>query len=644
MNSSRFLFWLRAGFFLALSACAFAQSSRFILRSQRPGGFLWSIASDGTHLVTVGTGGRILSSNDGVVWNARASGVTDWLVGVAHGYDRFIAVGENGRILTSTTGDTWTVVANVPTTQRLNNVFYGFLSPGADSRGLWVAVGEAGTALVSRDQGATWRAGTTGVTGWLRGLTYLVTRSYLFNPTGGGTSGLSTTVGVGENAFVACGQGGKIITSVDGLTWTALNSGATEDLEAMTGTYSTVPIYVFGFNHAVAVGGSGVVRNYDGPNAYFSGDFPNGYHGPPPTLPAYSNWTTGSFGVSSGVRLRGLARNSPGTYPDRSTPILLASGENGVVVIEGVPQATGVTQNLVASVYHQNRFYVVGEDETILQQADPVFLSTLGNLSTRGGAGGTRGILIGGVVVGGSAPKRVLLRAAGPGLSGFAINGVMPQPSITGYDSAGHVIGANSGWADDPALAAAAASVGAFAFSPGSKDAAMVLTLPPGSSTFFVQPVPGTAPGVALFEAYDIDPPSNTGPQLLNVSTGGFVGGGAETLIGGFVISGTSRNNVLVRGIGPSLRGFGVTDAVDDSAITVYRGAQVIATNDDWGANPNATQLSFTFAQVGAFDLAASSKDAALILSNLAPGAYTVVLSGKGAVSGRGMIEIYELP
>lgn len=633
---------LRLALFLALVLAAAAQSPRFVVRHQRAGGFLWSIASDGPRLVTVGTGGRILSSTDGVVWNARVSGVTDWLVGVAYGYDRFIAVGDNGRILTSATGETWTLVPNVPTTARLNNVFYGARGPGSANVGLWVAVGEQGTALVSTDRGVTWRAGSTGVSGWLRGLAYLVTRTYLFSPNGGGTSGLGTIRGAGENAFVACGQGGKIVASVDGLTWIALNSGTTEDLEALTGTYSTAPIYVYGLNHAVAIGANGVVRTYDAPNSYFTGKFGVGYSGPPPTLPDYAAWGAGSFGVPDDVRLRGLARHTgDGDY---RTPILLASGERGVVVMEGHPLPSGVTQNLVASVYHGSKFYVVGEDETILQQADSVYLSTLGNLSTRGAAGDTRGTMIGGVVVGGTVPKRVLVRAAGPALGAFGIPGFMPRPSLAAYDAGGQNFATNSGWANDPALATAAHAAGAFAFAPDSNDAALLLTLPPGNTTFFVQPLAGTAAGVALFEAYDADPPSNAAPRLLNASTSGYVGSDTETLISGFVISGTSRGNILIRGIGPTLRTFGVTDAVADCAITVYRGSQIIATNDDWGTSANLTQLSFSFTQVGAFGLEEVSKDAALVLSNLVPGPYTVVLTAKNAATGRGLIEIYELP
>jgi hypothetical protein len=589
----------------------------------------------------VGTQGRILTSTDGVLWNTRTSGVTDWLVGVAYGFNRFVAVGDNGRILTSSDGQAWKTIPNVPTTARLNNVYYGFSGPNLSREGLWVAVGEGGTALVSSDNGETWRAGNTGVNGWLRGLTHMVTRSYLHAPVGGGTAGLSSIRGVGENAFLATGQGGMIIASVDGIAWTRLNSGTTEDLEAVTGTYSSGVYQVYGPGHAIAIGSNGAIRAYDAPHASYFGNILQPYFGPTP-LPAYSSWTTGTLGVTSDVRLRGLARNS--NVIDYRTPILLASGERGVVLIEGQQEDAGVTENLVASVYHNNKFYIVGENEIILQQAGSSFLSRLGNLATRGAAGGNRGALIGGLVIGGGEAKRMLLRAVGPGLNGFAVPGSMPQPILTAFDFTGRSISSSAGWADAPEIAAAARSVGAFALQPGSRDAAVVTTLQPGSYTVDIQPSAGTPAGVALFEAYDLDASSNSGARLVNLSTRGYVGGETEPLIGGLVITGASRGNVLIRGIGPTLRSFGVMDAVTDCVIAVYRGTQVLASNDDWGTNDNSSQLSFTFVQVGAFELAGDSKDSALLLSGLAPGAYTVQLTARNANTGTGLIEIYELP
>ena len=638
---SFFAFRLRRAAIVALLlsvSLAHGQSSDWILRNRRPGGFLWSIASRqvwasfGT-LVAVGTQGRILSSTDGVVWNARPSGVTDWLVGVTFGGGRFIAVGDNGRILSSPDGVTWTIVPNVPTTARLNNVLY------ANDR--FVAVGEGGTALVSTDGGTTWQVGSTGATGWLRGLAHLVTRSYLYAPYGGGTAGLGAIRGVGENAFVACGQGGKIIVSVDGVTWNEMRSGTTEDLEAVTGTYARGLYGVQGMNHAVAIGSSGVVRRYDAEIAYYYGNYMTGYNGPPPTLPAYADWTSGSLGVTSDVRLRGLGRKASSDY---TAPILLASGERGVVLLEDRQENTGVEQNLVAAIYHGDKFYVVGEDEVILQQAASVFPARLGNLAARGPAGASRCTMIGGVAITGDAPKRVLVRGVGPTLGTFNVSGAMPQPTLVGYDATGHMVGTNSGWADDATVASAALSTGAFTLPAGSRDAALLLTLTPGNYTFHLNPAPGSAGGVALFEAYDADAPSATGPRLANISTRGFLGRDSETLIGGFVISGTSRNNVLVRGIGPTLRNYGVTDAAAECEIAVYRNAQLIASNDDWGANANATQLTLLFTQVGAFELASDSKDAALLLSNLTPGNYTVILTAAVSTTGSGMIEIYELP
>lgn len=624
-----------AGALASAVGIALAQPSAWLLRHQRAGGFLWSIASDGERrLVAVGTGGRVLVSDDGVIWNSRASGVTDWLVAVAFGYQRFIAVGERGRILISPTGDVWTAVAGVPTTARLNNVFFGSSGePG--SRVRVVAVGESGTALVSEDLGATWRAGATGGTGWLRGLTYFNTRSYWYAPLGGGTSGLSSQRSVYEYAFVACGQAGRVIASVDGITWTPMNAGTREDLEAV----SYHPTFAYS---ALALGSNGVVRTFTAPRASFSGDRFAGYTGPAPALPPYPDWEPGSLGPTGDVRLRGLTRDVP-HYPDYRS-ILLASGEQGVIVLDGVIQPTGLTQNLVAGVYHNARFYVVGEDETVLQQAEPVYYSKLSNLSTRGVAGVTRGVLVGGLVIRGFGPKRVLVRAVGPGLEGFGITGFMPRPLLTAFDATGTKFASNTGWANDPALANTAAEAGAFPLQPGSNDAALSVTLAPGNYTFFIEPAVGSAGGTALFEAYDAEPASNTAPRLLNVSTAGFVGRDSEALIAGFTISGESNRTVLIRGIGPSLRKFGVEDAVTDCALTVYRGKLVQAANDDWGSSPNATQLSFAFAQAGAFSLEEDSRDAALICPNLLRGSYTVVLAAKAGAAGRGMIEIYELP
>jgi sugar lactone lactonase YvrE len=126
------------------------------------------------------------------------------------------------------------------------------------------------------------------------------------------------------------------------------------------------------------------------------------------------------------------------------------------------------------------------------------------NISTRATAGSAENTLIAGVVVSGVAPKRVLIRAVGPGLSPFGVTGVLAQPTVALYNSASQVIAQNTGWsgsADAAAIATVSAQVGAFPLANG--DSALIVTLSPGNYTAQVTG-PGTATGVALIEVYEL--------------------------------------------------------------------------------------------------------------------------------------------
>ena len=111
--------------------------------------------------------------------------------------------------------------------------------------------------------------------------------------------------------------------------------------------------------------------------------------------------------------------------------------------------------------------------------------------------------------------------------------------------------------------------------------------------------------------------------RLINLSSRGRVGTGAQTLITGFVIGGNEQTQVLIRGVGPGLAGSGVQGALANPRIRLFHDTEVIAENDDWSAGSNAVALAAAFSRVGAFPLAANSSDAALLVT-LSPGAYTV--------------------
>lgn len=123
--------------------------------------------------------------------------------------------------------------------------------------------------------------------------------------------------------------------------------------------------------------------------------------------------------------------------------------------------------------------------------------------------------------------------------------------------------------------------------------------------------------------------------QLSNLSVRTDAGTGAQTLIVGFVTAGGEKP-VLLRGIGPGLATtFGLTGVLENPVITVYSGSNAVASNDDWGGVP---ALKDAFAQLGAFELADASHDAALG-ATLAPSAYTMHVTGAGGIA---LAEIYD--
>ncbi len=123
--------------------------------------------------------------------------------------------------------------------------------------------------------------------------------------------------------------------------------------------------------------------------------------------------------------------------------------------------------------------------------------------------------------------------------------------------------------------------------------------------------------------------------QLINISTRLRVETGDNVGIGGFVISGGSKK-VLVRALGPSLAGFGVTGALQDPAIRLVGSTQnTLAQNDDWKSDQQA--------EIQATGFAPSDDRECGIVITLPAGSYTALLSGVGNTSGVGIVEVYDL-
>jgi hypothetical protein len=131
--------------------------------------------------------------------------------------------------------------------------------------------------------------------------------------------------------------------------------------------------------------------------------------------------------------------------------------------------------------------------------------------------------------------------------------------------------------------------------------------------------------------------PSPGAPSgLSNVSTRLFVQSGNNVMIGGFVISGDTPKDVIVRGLGPSLAAAGVNEAMEDPALHLFDSSgAVIAANDDWQSDQQEMIEDTGLAS-------ADAREAALV-TTLAPGAYTVVVNDQNNLPGVALFEFYDL-
>jgi len=121
--------------------------------------------------------------------------------------------------------------------------------------------------------------------------------------------------------------------------------------------------------------------------------------------------------------------------------------------------------------------------------------------------------------------------------------------------------------------------------------------------------------------------------RLANISTRGLVGQGNQVLIAGFVITDGGKT-VLITGEGPTLTSRGVTGAVQNPKIELFRGSQLIASNSSWQSNTNASEIA-------ASGVAPTDPREAALQIDLEPGTYTVIVSSEDATTGVGLVEVY---
>ena len=250
------------------------------------------------------------------------------------------------------------------------------------------------------------------------------------------------------------------------------------------------------------------------------------------------------------------------------------------------------------------------------------------NISTRLRVQTGDNALIGGFIVSGNAGKKVLLRAIGPSLINAGVPGALEDPVLELYGD-GVFVNGNDNWKSRQA------EVEATGIPPADdRESALPITVGPGNWTVVVRGKNDTT-GVALVEAYDLD--SAAASSLANISTRGFVGQGDDVMIGGFILGGGNGSaRIMIRAIGPSLAGAGISNPLPNPTVTLYDGnGALLNYNDDWD-DENATEIYLT-------GIPPSNSAESAVIMILPPGNYTAVVAGLDGGTGIGLVEVYNL-
>jgi hypothetical protein len=242
-------------------------------------------------------------------------------------------------------------------------------------------------------------------------------------------------------------------------------------------------------------------------------------------------------------------------------------------------------------------------------------------------------LMIGGFIISGNTPKKVIIRGMGPFLSSFGITDFLHDPYLELRSSNNTLLQSNDNWKDTQQ-----AEIQNSGLAPNDdREAVIITTLTPGTYTALLTGKGGTT-GVGLVEVYDANPTADS--QLSNLSTRGFVQGGNDVLIAGYVLGGSNTGNdrIAIRGLGPSLAQFGLNPVLADPTLELHdENGNTLITNDDWATDPVSA------ANLIANNLAPSNPKEAAIFTSLPPGTFTAILAGKNGGTGIGIVEVYNL-
>ena len=344
--------------------------------------------------------------------------------------------------------------------------------------------------------------------------------------------------------------------------------------------------------------------------------------------------TSGSPGMPNGIWDSGIRNqgatftrtfNSVGTFPYYCVPHSCCGMVGTVMVVNASP-----TPN-----------------PTPTPSATPPATSILANISTRSFVQTADNVMIGGFIVQGSQPKRVIIRAIGPELTPFGVPNVLANPTLELHDGAGAVIASNDDWQTTVIGGIITQDQVQEILNSGrpptdTRESAIIADLPAGNYTAIVRGLSSTT-GVALVEVYDLSP--NADSFLANISTRSFVQTADNVLIGGFIVQGTQPKMVIIRAIGPELTPFGVPNVLANPTLELHNGAgALIGSNDNWQTTIIGGIIMHDQVQeILNSSRAPTDPRESAIIANLPAGNYTAIVRGVSNTTGVALVEVYDL-
>ena len=419
--------------------------------------------------------------------------------------------------------------------------------------------------------------------------------------------GNTAVVGAYQEASNATGINGDQANNSAGSAGAAyvfVRSGTTWSQQAYLKASNTDPVDLFGYSVAVSgdtaiVGALGESSNATGINGDQSDNSAGGAGAAYVFVRNGVTWSQQAYLKASNTEMQ-----------DRFGISVAIDGDTGVVGAELQPSQE--TRSGAAYVF-------TGLGETM--PSIPLL-----NISTRMNVGTGDNVLIGGFIVVGTEPKKVLLRAIGPSLTAFGVMDALADPTIELHEP-GNIVVTNDNWKDTQEQEIMDTGIAPT----DDLESAILATLDPGLYTAIVQGKNGGT-GVGLVEVYDLDEAADS--ELANISTRGFVDIDENVMIGGFIVGDGVSTSVVVRAIGPSLAAVGVANPLQNPTLELFDsdGTQ-IAFDDDWKDSQQA--------EIEDAGLAPSDDRESAIAADLTPGAYTAIVRGKDNTSGVGLMEVY---